>query len=78
MSLLIQMIFRICLKKLYDLLEQEEGTRVILLLGFGLGGYPEVLHENFKGDGVLIVYEAVPELFKIALQEQGPHIPFVF
>ena len=27
-----------------DLMEQEEGTRIILLLGFGLGGYPEALH----------------------------------
>ena len=53
-----------------SLLEKEEGTRIILLLGFGLGGYPKVLHENFKGDGILIVYEAIPELFKIALQEQ--------
>ena len=53
-----------------DLMEQEEGTRIILLLGFGLGGYPEALHTRFKGDGILIVYEAIPELFKIALQEQ--------
>ena len=57
-------------EKAVSLLEKEEGTRIILLLGFGLGGYPKVLHENFKGDGILIVYEAIPELFKIALQEQ--------
>ena len=57
-------------EKAKRLLAQENGTKVILLLGFGLGGYPEALHENFRGDGVLIVYEAVPELFKVALKER--------
>lgn len=57
-------------EKAKNLLAQQKDTRIILLLGFGLGGYPKVLHENLKGDGMLIVYEAVPELFKIALQGQ--------
>jgi hypothetical protein len=57
-------------EKAVSLFAKEEGTRIILLLGFGLGGYPKVLHENFKGDGILIVYEAIPELFKVALKEQ--------
>ena len=53
-----------------DLMEQEEGTRIILLLGFGLGGYPEAIHTRLKGDGILIVYEALPELFKTVLQKR--------
>jgi hypothetical protein len=58
-------------EKAKNLLAQEKGIRVILLLGFGLGSYPKVLHENLRGDGMLIVYEAIPELFKIALQGQN-------
>ena len=40
-------------EKAKNLLAQEKGTRVMLLLGFGLGGYPKALHENLKGDGTL-------------------------
>ncbi len=57
-------------EKAAKLLEQDNGMRIMLLLGFGLGGYPKALHESFKGEGILIVYEAIPELFKIALKEQ--------
>lgn len=57
-------------EKAKSLLAQENGTRAILLFGFGLGGYPLALHDNFRGDGVLIVYEAAPEFFKVALKQR--------
>jgi hypothetical protein len=57
-------------KRAVELLEQKDGIRIILLLGFGLGGYPEALHKRMQGDGILFVYEAVPEIFKVALKER--------
>jgi hypothetical protein len=57
-------------KKAAELLEQKDQRRIILLLGFGLGGYAEVLHTRLKDDGILVVYEAVPEFFKATLQER--------
>lgn len=55
-------------KKAAELLEQEDV--VILLLGFGLGGYPEALHARLKSNAILIVYEADPCFFKAMLQER--------
>jgi len=55
-------------KKAAELLEQQDV--VILLLGFGLGGYPEALHARLKTNAVLIVYEADPVFFKAVLQER--------
>ncbi len=54
-------------KKAAELIDQQDQTRIILLLGFGLGGYPEALHTRLQENGVLVVYEAVPELFKAIL-----------
>jgi len=57
-------------EKALELLEQQDQTCIILLLGFGLGGYPEALHAKLKKNAVLIVYEAEPEIFKAVLQKR--------
>jgi len=57
-------------KRAAELLEQQDVKRMMLLLGFGLGGYPEALHARLKENGVLVVYEAVPEIFKAALEKR--------
>lgn len=54
-------------KKAAELIDQQDRTRIILLLGFGVGGYADELHAKLHDDGILIVYEAVPELFKAVL-----------
>jgi hypothetical protein len=53
-----------------ELIEREDWTRVILLLGFGLGRYPEELHKMIGENGILVVYEAVPELIKMTFRER--------
>ena len=57
-------------KRVQGLLESENESMVMLLLGFGLGGYPGALLQTLGEKGVLIVYEALPELFKVAIQEK--------
>ncbi len=57
-------------KKAAELLGQQDVKRIMLLLGFGLGGYPEALHASLKDNGVLIVYEAIPELFKATIEQK--------
>jgi len=44
----------------------DEG--IVVHLGFGLGYFAEELYERFEKSHVLIIYEATPELFKIALR----------
>ena len=57
-------------KRVQGLLESENESIVMLLLGFGLGGYPGALLQTLGEKGVLIVYEALPELFKVVIQEK--------
>ncbi|OPY79042.1 MAG: hypothetical protein A4E65_02063 [Syntrophorhabdus sp. PtaU1.Bin153] len=69
---------RISLKRLSDVLEVPErlekvlskkGRHIILLLGFGLGDYPAKLLKIMGHDDVLVVCEAVPDLFKLMIEE---------
>ena len=53
-----------------ELIEKEDRTKVFLLLGFGLGRYPEELHKMIGESGILVVYEAVPELLNVILHER--------
>lgn len=49
------------------LLNKKEWTKVILLLGFGLGVYPEHLLKLMDDKCTLVIYEAVPEIFKVII-----------
>jgi hypothetical protein len=51
-----------------DLIERKELSKTFLLLGFGLGRYPEELLKMLGEKGTLIVYEAVPEFFEAILK----------
>jgi hypothetical protein len=53
-----------------ELIEKEKLTKAFLILSFGLGSYPEKLLKIIGEKGSLIVYEAMPDLFKAVIRER--------
>ncbi len=55
-------------KQAIDLMGQMDKEGIAILFGFGLGYFAEEVLELFDSGQVMIVYEAVPEIFKTALR----------
>jgi Tfp pilus assembly protein PilF len=50
-----------------DLVGKLGDEGIVVLCGFGLGYFAEEVYNRFEKSHVLIIYEATPELFKVAL-----------
>jgi hypothetical protein len=57
-----------CANKAVDLLGKIDKEGIITLFGFGLGYFAEEVFERFEKGHILLVYEAVPEVFKLTLR----------
>ena len=57
-----------CANQAIDLLGQMEKEGIAVLFGFGLGYLAEELLERFENGHIMMIYEATPEIFKIALE----------
>lgn len=57
-----------CAKSAIDLLGNIEKEGIIVLFGFGLGYFAEEIFKNFEKGHILLIYEATPEIFKLALR----------
>ena len=57
-----------CANKAIDLLGKIDKEGIITLFGFGLGYFAEEVFERFEKGHILLVYEAVPEVFKLTLR----------
>lgn len=55
-------------QQIENVLAKKGGRRLILVMGFGLGHYPEAILKRLKEDDLLIIYEACPELLKTVMQ----------
>ena len=56
-----------CANKAIDLLGNIEKEGIIVLFGFGLGYFAEELSDKFEKGHILLIYEAIPDVFKLAL-----------
>jgi hypothetical protein len=57
-----------CANQAIDLLGKIEKEGIVVLFGFGLGYFAEEVLEKFEKGHILLMYEATPEVFKLALQ----------
>ena len=57
-----------CAKRAIDLVGSMGNEGIIVLFGFGLGYLCEDMFDKMEKGHIIIVYEAVPELFKTALR----------
>ncbi|MCL4456639.1 MAG: DUF115 domain-containing protein [Nitrospirae bacterium] len=56
-----------CAEDAANLLGEIEKEGIIVLFGFGLGYFAEEIFKRFEKGHVLLIYDAVPEIFKAAL-----------
>ncbi len=59
-----------CAHQAVDILGQMEKEGIAVLFGFGLGYFADEILKRFAEGHIMMVYEATPEIFKIALQER--------
>lgn len=57
-----------CANQAIDLLGNIEKEGILVLFGFGLGYFAEAIFEQFEKGHVLLIYDAKPEIFKLALR----------
>ncbi|KPK36746.1 MAG: hypothetical protein AMK70_01085 [Nitrospira bacterium SG8_35_1] len=57
-----------CANQAIDLLGKIEKEGMVVLFGFGLGYFAEEVLDRFEKGHMLLMYEATPEVFKLALQ----------
>ena len=57
-----------CANQAIDLMGKIEKEGIAVIFGFGLGYFAEEVLKQFEDGHIMIVYEAVPEIFKTALQ----------
>ncbi len=57
-----------CANNAIDLLGKIEKEGIVVLFGFGLGYFAEEILERFEKGHILLVYDAKPEIFKLALR----------
>ncbi|GEM_PF-1043136 len=56
-----------CARQAIDLLGRIEKEGIVVLFGFGLGYFAEEVFKRFEKGHILLVYEAAPEIFRLAL-----------
>ncbi|MDH4027509.1 MAG: DUF115 domain-containing protein [Nitrospirota bacterium] len=57
-----------CANQAVDLLGKIEKEGIIVLFGFGLGYFAEEIFKKFEKGHLLLIYEVMPEMFKLALK----------
>ena len=56
-----------CARQAIDLLGKIEKEGIVVLFGFGLGYFAEEVFKRFEKGHILLIYEATPEIFRLAL-----------
>ncbi|NOZ67882.1 MAG: motility associated factor glycosyltransferase family protein, partial [Deferribacteres bacterium] len=56
-----------CARQAIDLLGRIEKEGIVVLFGFGLGYFAEEIFRRFEKGHILLIYEATPEIFRMAL-----------